>query len=174
MVADAPMKQIDAAGLFPDPAHRETASVVHSFMPRWFAAAPQSLGAELAPAIAPLPCAAVFADISGFSQLTRLYADRGADGIETLTQIIDDFLGRLLDTVASWGGDVEDLYGDGILAFWPVQPGAELPVARALACASELASRFDRFEAAPGVILRLRAAAVAGNCFGLRLGGMFG
>lgn len=170
---DAPMKQIDVPTRHADPGHPDMDGVVHSFVPRWFAAAPQSLGARpLAPAIASLPCAAAFADISGFSQLTRRYADRGADGIETLTHIIDDFLGRLLDTVARWRGDVEDLYGDGMLAFWPAEPGADLPVAQALGCAAELVARFDGFEAAPGVTLRLRAAVVAGDCFGLQLGGV--
>jgi class 3 adenylate cyclase len=145
---------------------------VLSFVPGWLAAAPAALaGPALAPAITPLPSAVVFADISGFSRLTQVFEDQGADGIESLTRVIDDFLGKLLDTVARWGGDVEDLYGDGILAFWAADTGKPPPAARALGCAAELVARFDRFAAAPGVTLRLRAAAVAGDCFALQLGG---
>jgi class 3 adenylate cyclase/tetratricopeptide (TPR) repeat protein len=146
---------------------------LYSFVPRWLASSPALLAAHPPiPAIVPLPSAAVFADISGFSRLTQLFADQGADGIERLTRIIGDFLGQLLDTVAAWGGEVEDLYGDGILAFWPAESTGEPPVARALGCAAALVARFDGFDVAPGVTLRLRAATVAGDCFALQLGGV--
>jgi tetratricopeptide (TPR) repeat protein len=150
-----------------------SAELLRSFVPRWLAASPAiRAGPALAPAIVPLPAAALFADISGFSRLTQLFADQGPDGIERLTQIIDDFLGQLLDTVARWGGDVEDLYGDGMLAFWPAEAGGKPFAERAVGCAAELVTRFDGFVAAPGVALRLRAAAVAGDCFALQLGGV--
>ena len=162
------MSQVAASGV-------EPAELLHSFVPRWLATSPAiRAGQPLAPAIVPLPAAAVFADISGFSRLTQLFADQGPDGIERLTRIVDDFIGQLLDTVARWGGDVEDLYGDGVLAFWPSDAASPPPINRALACAAELVARFDGFAAAPGVTLRLRAAAVAGDCYALQLGGVGG
>jgi tetratricopeptide (TPR) repeat protein len=155
------------------PADPKQADVVRSLVPRWLAAAPAPMGRQpLVPAIAPLPCAAVFADISGFSALMRMFAERGGGGIETLIQIVGDFLGQLLDTVAAWGGDVENLYGDGILAFWPVAATGETATAQAAGCAAELIQRFNNFAAAPGVTLRLRAAVVAGDCFAMQLGGV--
>jgi class 3 adenylate cyclase/tetratricopeptide (TPR) repeat protein len=173
MVPSAPINPIEAPGVDPDLASEDPTDPVHTFVPRWLASSPAVHAARpLAPAIVPLSSAAVFADISGFSRLTQLFADQGADGIERLTRIIGDFLGQLLDAVADWGGEVEDLYGDGILAFWPAETTGEPPVARALGCAAVLVARFDRLEAAPGVILRLRAAAVAGDCFALQLGGV--
>jgi class 3 adenylate cyclase len=167
------MTPVDATEVVPSEVDPQPYDPVLSFVPGWLAAAPAALaGQGLAPAITPLPSAVVFADISGFSRLTQLFEDQGADGVESLTRIIDDFLSKLLDTVARWGGDVEDLYGDGILAFWPTDTGKPPPAAQALGCAAELVARFDRFGAAPGVTLRLRAAAVAGDCFALQLGGL--
>ena len=167
------MNPNEEPGVDPNLATEGPTDPVHSFVPRWLASLPAvRAGHPLAPAIVPLSSAAVFADISGFSRLTQLFADQGADGIERLTRVIGDFLGQLLDAVAAWGGEVEDLYGDGILAFWPAEPTGEPPVARALGCAAALVTRFDGFEAAAGVSLRLRAAAVAGDCFALQLGGV--
>jgi len=173
MVRGAPINPMTGPGGEPDPASGDPTDPLPSFVPGWLSSSPAfGAGGPLAPVIVPLPSAAVFADISGFSRLTQLFADQGADGIERLTRIIDDFLGQLLDTVAAWGGEVEDLYGDGILAFWPAENSGVAPVARAVGCAAALVARFDGVDAAPGVTLRLRAAAVAGDCFALQLGGV--
>jgi AAA ATPase domain len=167
------VNSVDSLGAEPAWPDREMADLAYSFVPRWLATSP-AIRADrpLAPAIVPLPMAAVFADISGFSRLTQLFANQGPDGIERLTRIVDDFLAQLLDTVARWGGDVEDLYGDGMLAFWPAESAGAPSADRALGCAAELVAGFDGFTAAPGVTLRLRAAVVAGDCYALQLGGV--
>ena len=171
MSSDEPERQAGMPGPMPPP-NEDLVGHTRSFVPRWLCSAPAPMGKHpLVPAIAPLRIVAVFADISGFSILMRMFAEQGHSGIETLIRIVDDFLGRLLDTVAAWGGDVENLYGDGILAFWPARPSGEPLIAQALGCATELVERFDNFPAALGVTLRLRTATVAGDCFAMQLGG---
>src|SRR5712691_11460920 len=132
MIRAVPANPAKPTAADPDLTQYEPTDPLSGFVPRWLASSRANLtDRPLVPAIAAFPSAAVFADISGFSQLTQLFADQGADGVERLTRIVDVFLGQLLDTVARWGGDVEDLYGDGILAFWPAESREAPPVALA-------------------------------------------
>ena len=53
------------------------------------------------------------------------------------------YLEGLIDRVFAWGGDVEKLYGDAFLAFWPVEADREAALRSALKCASEMVARYD-------------------------------
>ena len=69
--------------------------------------------------------------------MTRLYQDRGTPGVEELALIVGRYLGGLIDLVFAWGGDIEKLYGDAFLAFWPAsEPDRDDAVRSALGCAS--------------------------------------
>ena len=63
-------------------------------------------------------CAVLFADLSGFTQLTENYARRGPEGAEQLTRILNDFLGRVVEVIQYHGGDVVKFAGDAITAIW--------------------------------------------------------
>src|SRR6202041_148699 len=86
--------------------------------------------------------------------------------------IISEYLGRLIDCVFAWGGDIENLYGDAILAFWPEtasDPAAAMRLA--LGCAADIVGRHDNHVAPGGVALRIRVAAVAGDLSAVQTGG---
>ena len=78
-------------------------------MPRWLLQAACGEAEPLRPWIRPLRAAALFADISGFSRLTKVYQDKGDEGVEELSLVISEYLGRLIDCVFAWGGDIENL-----------------------------------------------------------------
>ena len=138
---------------------------LNGYVPRWLLDAARE-GAPLQPRIAPMRAAVVFADISGFSRLTRLYQEKGEAGVEELSLIIGDYLGKIIERVFAWGGDVENIYGDALLAFWPeTEAGFTTAMTHALGCAADIVGRHDLYEAPGGVVLRIRAAAVAGDLF---------
>ena len=130
---------------------------------------------QLQPSAAPLQATVLFADVSGFSGLTRAFQDKGDRGVETFTLIISAYLGKLISAVHAWGGYVENIYGDAILAFWPAPAGEwDNAARRALGCAAAIVGGLDKHEAAEGVTLRIRAAAVHGNLLAVQTGGVGG
>ena len=62
------------------------------------------------------PCAVLFADISGFTALTERLAEEGPEGVETLTAVLNDYFGRMVDAIEASGGDVVKFAGDALLA----------------------------------------------------------
>ncbi len=119
--------------------------------------------------------AAIFTDISGFSALTRRFAAGGPGSIETLTEILNTFHTRLIDIVMQHGGDIEDLYGDGMLCLWSAPlddtAGRADCIRRAVDCAQTLVDTLDGYATKHGVEIRLRAAAVGGPLDLLTVGG---
>ncbi len=62
---------------------------------------------------------AVFcADLSGFTMLTEYLVQRGPEGVEQLSIILNAYFGQLIELVISHGGDIVEFTGDGILALW--------------------------------------------------------
>src|SRR5262245_10005818 len=69
--------------------------------------------------------ALLLVDLSGFSGLAERFARRGPRGAEDLKDLLNFFCGRLVDMVASHGGEVLGFPGDGTLALWLVSEGDE-------------------------------------------------
>ena len=68
---------------------------LNGYVPRWLLHAACEGAAPPRPRIVPMRAAVVFADISGFSRLTRLYQEKGKAGVEELSLIIGDYLGKM-------------------------------------------------------------------------------
>lgn len=118
--------------------------------------------------------AVLFADISGFTALTESLADKGADGVEELTRILNAYFGQIISVVRSHGGDVIKFAGDALLAFWPTNEDSDLSVMarRATQCALALQRSLQDFSAPGGVKLSLKVSVSAGEVRSLQLGGM--
>jgi tetratricopeptide (TPR) repeat protein len=152
---------------------------LRGYVPRWLlertakeASAPVDAGIDT------MHAAVIFADIPGFTALTQRYLDKGDAGVEELSLIVSDYLGKLFDVVASFGGDIEDIYGDGFLAFWSfpgdAAGGKENALGQAARCAAEIVDNYDRYRAPGEVEVRIRIAVVVGELFALRVGGIAG
>lgn len=62
----------------------------------------------------------MFADVSGFTALSELLqAKGGSEGVEILTQIINDYFARMLEIIAKSDGQLLKFAGDALLAFFP-------------------------------------------------------
>ncbi|MEO8653241.1 MAG: AAA family ATPase, partial [Ramlibacter sp.] len=119
---------------------------------------------------AALPCAVLFADISGFTPLTAKFALRGGVGAEELSRLLNDYFGKLLALVTSHGGEPLKFAGDALLALWPAADG-DLALAnqRAAACALAIQHSLFRYDAGGGTTLSLRVAVAQGNATGVQL-----
>ena len=82
----------------------------------------------------------LFADISGFTDLTERLARKGPAGTEELTSILNSYFGRLLDLISDHGGDTLKMAGDGLVVAWEAETPEQVreAVIRAVQCAQEI------------------------------------
>ncbi|MEN8375310.1 MAG: AAA family ATPase [Gemmatimonadota bacterium] len=121
--------------------------------------------------------AVLFADLAGFTPLTRRLAATGSAGAERLSQVLDQTFGRMVGVIERAGGDVVLFAGDAVLAAWQCMEGAEAlkeAVLLAASCGKEILATLDGLEPDPEVTLRLRASVGAGQLSTLRVGGVEG
>jgi adenylate cyclase len=73
----------------------------------------------------------MFADVSGFTALSeKLQREGGTEGIDILTEIINDFFARMLEILAKSNGQLLKFAGDALLIFFPATDGSdETPLA---------------------------------------------
>ena len=134
--------------------------------------------AELAPeagsGLAPLEAAILFVDISGFSKLTEDLEGSGRHGHEELSEMLNEYFGVITDIVAETGGDIETIAGDGLTAFWTVGQDAALRdcIGAARSCGQRIHETLNNVSFSGGTILSSHAALVAGQVFGLIVGGV--
>ena len=93
-----------------------------------------------APSEARFEGAALFADISGYTELTEALLARGEEGLGELSALLDRAFGRYVDLVHIHGGEVVHFAGDALLAYWAREGSATMAdVARsAVQCAEHL------------------------------------
>jgi class 3 adenylate cyclase len=150
-----------------------------SYVPPLFV---RRIAADPSPVVEPhkeqFTAAALFADISGFTALTERLAQRGPQGVEELSRLLNDYFGRLIDLIAGYGGEVVRFAGDGMLALWPTSAEPDTYQARqallnACQCALDIQTRLKNYEVSPGVVLSLRIGVAAGEIVAEHIGGIF-
>jgi class 3 adenylate cyclase len=89
----------------------------------------------------------MFADVSGFTALSEtLQRVGGREGIEILTEIINDFFARMLEILAKSNGQLLKFAGDALLIFFPAMEGADeapLAIRTGLRMQREMAAQFQ-------------------------------
>jgi class 3 adenylate cyclase/tetratricopeptide (TPR) repeat protein len=121
--------------------------------------------------------AVLFADLAGFTPLTRRLAESGGSGAERLSEILDATFGRMAGIMERCGGDIVLFAGDAALAVWPAgadATGLAEATRRAADCGLRVVEALDGAQPEPGVRLRLRASVTAGALSMLRVGGVGG
>lgn len=159
--------------------------VLASYVP---ALVTRHLAADPSPITAPrqerFPAVALFADVSGFTPLAERLSQRGPQGVEELSRILNTYFGQLIDLIVAHGGDVVKFAGDALLAVWPVpdlpatgfaQPTASAyaAVLSAVQCASTAQRALQGFEATEAR-LALRMGIGVGDAVLEHLGGEYG
>ncbi|MBN2363393.1 tetratricopeptide repeat protein [candidate division WOR-3 bacterium] len=85
--------------------------------------------------------AVIFADISGFTEMTKTLMEKGTEGIEVLTLTINDVFTPALSIVSSSGGFVTVFGGDAFYAVF--DSSSDDFTSRALFCAQEITKLFE-------------------------------
>lgn len=75
----------------------------------------------------------LLADISGFTRLSGQYCSGGRDGIDELQQATNGYLGELVKTVYSYGGDVLKFAGDALVCVFQSRRYTESGISLVLA-----------------------------------------
>ncbi len=113
-------------------------------IPRWVAS---QLAVDALPLGEAHTChaAVLYADLVGFTPLTESLARSGAEGIESLSQVLNTIFGALVETVYAYGGDIAKFSGDALLAWWPLaETESGLQAVTAAQVMQTVMHRFDR------------------------------
>jgi class 3 adenylate cyclase len=124
----------------------------------------------LKPAVQSIPAVVLFADVSGFTALTEQWAAQGAQGLETLSEILNEFFQPSIEAIRHRGGDVLTLAGDSVVACWE----GETPAAMIKAAAAAFAIQEHSVRAAgrAGVRLKVRIGLGCGRLQAALVGGV--
>ena len=79
------------------------------------------------PELQPLETVVMFADISGFTNLSESCAKKGIRGNEDLAFCINRYMECMIKSLQKYGGDIIKFVGDAMIIMWPeAQPDQEL------------------------------------------------
>jgi class 3 adenylate cyclase/tetratricopeptide (TPR) repeat protein len=127
-----------------------------------------------APRMEPFSAAVLFADVSGFTPLADILAQRSPAG-EELSALLNVYFGQLMALIAEHAGQVVTFAGDGLLAAWPaIDEDLAVSTRRASQAALAVAAALHDYDAGNGVRLSLRVGVGAGQVTALHVGGVDG
>lgn len=127
---------------------------------------------RLRPGVDRFTAAVLFADISGFTDLSDRLGRNGAAGTEELGAIVNDYFRAMLGPVAGHGGDVLTMAGDALVVVWDARdPGdAQATLLRAVQCALQIQQVHPVSAAGRGLAVRIGIGAGDAGLF--RVGGI--
>jgi class 3 adenylate cyclase len=123
------------------------------------------------------PAAVLFADVSGFTPLTEALAQKGAEGPEELTRLLNRYFGRIIGLIEAQGGEVVKFSGDAVtVLFAAVDEPLSHAVRRAQQSAEALQAAIDEFvnlkTSVGTVALRMKISIGAGEVLAMQVGGV--
>lgn len=125
------------------------------------------------PTIERFSAAVLFADITGFSNMTERLAARGPEGAEQISRHLNTYMGRIIDIVLEHGGDVMKFAGDALIAVYPSQSAAlGNPVRLAAQASLKIQDELGSYEADKDIVFSLRVCVGAGPVALMHLGGV--
>ena len=71
------------------------------------------------PTLQPMETVVVFADISGFTNLSEACAKKGVRGNEELAFAINRYIEGMVKNLNKYGGDIIKFVGDALIVMWP-------------------------------------------------------
>jgi class 3 adenylate cyclase/tetratricopeptide (TPR) repeat protein len=131
----------------------------------------------LAPLVEQFPAAVLFADISGFTPLTEALAQRGAEGPEEMTRLLNTYFSRLIVAIEAEGGEVVKFSGDALTALFPAtaEPAGHA-ARRAVQAAAAMHALMDDFATLPTsagpIALAVKIGIGVGTVHAFRVGGV--
>ncbi|KAH1007105.1 hypothetical protein HUJ04_004381 [Dendroctonus ponderosae] len=116
----------------------------------------------------------LFGDVSGFTDLCEKYNKTGKGGPSKLTQVLNSYIGAMVQEILSHDGDVFKFSGDAFIALWKVTDNLSMKdaVHEAIDCSLVIQKTYGRYQADQDVIIRVKLAISAGNLTFSLLGDM--
>ncbi|KAF5300893.1 hypothetical protein FQR65_LT09056 [Abscondita terminalis] len=106
----------------------------------------------------------LFGDVSGFTELSEMYNKTGKGGPSKLTQVLNDYLGSMVQEILTHNGDLLKFSGDAFLAMWKctVNNFMQDAVHAAIDSAIMIQKTLGTYETDVGVNLKVKLAISAG------------
>ena len=148
-------------------------SITHSIFQEQAPAPPTAAKTER------FPAAVLFADVSGFTPLTEALAQKGAEGPEELTRLLNGYFSRMIALIEAEGGEVVKFSGDAVTVIFPAKSEALAVATRRAAQAAEAMqvamAEFTTLETSVGLIaLGMKIGIGAGQILAAQVGGLNG
>ncbi len=123
------------------------------------------------------PAAVLLADVSGFTPLTEALAQKGPEGAEELTRLLNGYFSRMIALIEVEGGEVVKFGGDAVTVVFPAaQEALGVAARRAWQAAQAMQaamSEFATLETSVGpVALGMKIGIGAGEVLAAQLGGV--
>ncbi len=129
------------------------------------------------PASQRFPAAVLFADVSGFTTLTEKLGEKGSEGPEELTRLLNMYFGRMIAMIEGEGGEVVKFGGDALIVLFPAldEPLGH-SVRRALQTAEAMQAAMASMSTLPTsvgpVSLTMKIGIGAGEVITMQVGGL--
>ena len=129
------------------------------------------------PTVDVIPAAVLFADVSGFTPLTEALGQKGSEGPEELTRLLNRYFSWMIAFIEAEGGEVVKFGGDALTVVFSAQnEPLSIAVRRAVQAANTMQSSMDEFgimESSVGLVhLRMKFGIGAGELIRARVGGV--
>ena len=120
--------------------------------------------------------AILFADVSGFTPLTEALAQKGSEGPEELTRLLNGYFSRMIAIIESEGGEVVKFSGDAMTAVFRAQTESlSAAVRRAKQAADAMQAAMTEFAtlqtSVGSVALGMKIGVAAGEILSAQVGG---
>ncbi|XP_045502162.1 adenylate cyclase type 10-like [Colias croceus] len=108
--------------------------------------------------------ALMFIDVSGFTDLCETYTKAGQGGPSRLTQVLNLYIGAMVQEILTHKGDVLKFSGDAFLCMWKKSPKLNMQdvVHTAIDCGLLIQKNYGRYITDVGVVLKVKIAISAG------------
>uniref|UniRef100_A0A6P7FT00 Adenylate cyclase type 10-like n=1 Tax=Diabrotica virgifera virgifera TaxID=50390 RepID=A0A6P7FT00_DIAVI len=107
----------------------------------------------------------LFGDVSGFTDLCEKYNTTGKGGPSRLTQVLNSYIGAMVQEILSHSGDVLKFSGDAFIAMWKETEHLSLrdAVHEALDCALVIQKTYGTYLTDVDVVVRVKLAVSCGH-----------
>ncbi|CAG9833176.1 unnamed protein product [Diabrotica balteata] len=107
----------------------------------------------------------LFGDVSGFTDLCEKYNTTGRGGPSRLTQVLNSYIGAMVQEILSHSGDVLKFSGDAFIAMWKETEHLSLrdAVHEALDCALVIQKTYGTYQTDVDVVVKVKLAVSCGH-----------
>ncbi|CAH2042556.1 unnamed protein product, partial [Iphiclides podalirius] len=108
--------------------------------------------------------ALMFIDVSGFTDICEAYTKAGRGGPSRLTQVLNTYIGAMVQEILTHNGDILKFSGDAFLSMWKKTPSGNMQdvVHNAIDCGLLIQKNYGRYMTDVGVPLKVKVAIAAG------------